>query len=202
MCAGTIRHGRARRAGAPFTRWKGATKAMPDTTPASKLRSRRCRVACTNVRAPFRTILKGGKTAGTVLSVPQHMAWPGPSSPGTAVLHSVGARRPGRTCREQAECPLRRASEGAGCLIWNRHGSCADSCEPRVVKFPHGVHSCPSLVQTCATVARARRRVPRWSGAALELQHEPPSLTRSSRSALLSGATLFRRPSPPLARRP
>ena len=107
----------------------------------------------------------------------RHIARASSSSLSTAVLHSVGARR--RRAGAQSARPLRRASEGAGCLIFNRRGS----CEPRVVDFCGHVGTLTPSCETCATVAtraRARRAVPRW-----ELQHEPPSLTRSSRSALL-----------------
>ena len=102
VCAGIIRHGRARRAGAPFTRPSDV-----QTTPASKLRWR-----CTALAQMFARRFahsSRGNNAGTWISAP-HMVRASSSSLSTAVLHSVGARRvggAGRDVRAASRVPAR-----------------------------------------------------------------------------------------------
>ena len=157
VCAGTIRHERARRAGAPFTRPSDVqTQRRPQSFAGAARRLHKCSRAVSHTP-------QGGITRVHDLCAP-HMARASSSSLSTAVLHSVGARRrrAGRTCREQSARPLRRASEGAGCVICNRRGS----CEPRVVEFcPRGVGKLSPLCETLRDCARAPRRAVCRAGA-------------------------------------
>ena len=103
-------------------------QAMPDTRAQSFAG---LHGACTNVRAPFRTILMD-KIAAKLRSLPQHMARASSSSLSTAVLHSVGARRDGgagtyvpraeleQSARCYARARAQAASSGTGAAAVNR----------------------------------------------------------------------------------
>ena len=171
--AGTIRHRRARRAGAPFTRPSDVqTQRRPQSFAGAARRLHKCSRAASHTPQGGITRVHACPSHGQgLVLVAQHC--------GPSLRRSSAA--PGGTYVPRAECPpaatrvrAQAASSVTGAAAVNRAWLRVETHGWPLLPLMRNLRDCCD-----ARAARPTR------GAALELQHEPPSLTRSSRSALL-----------------